>query len=127
MRLLVVERLAERDGSKASRIGFDPMAAPIPTDGSTILAALQKLNRVNVNRGTGEKGALAPPVAPPPQGVQDVVNISKAASISNAAQKSKLNSETVQPSDLSREAIRLQALQVQQQLKEQKLSIANQR
>ena len=103
------------------------MAAPIPTDGTTILAALQKLNRVNLNRGTGDKGASAPPVAEPPQGVQDVVNLCKAASISNAAQTGKLDSSSVQPADLSREAIRLQALQVQQQLKEQKLSIANQR
>jgi hypothetical protein len=103
------------------------MAAPIPTDGSGILSALQKLNRVNVNRGTGEKGASAPPVAPPPDGVKDSVNISKAAQIANASQSGKLDSDTVKPADLSREAIRVQALQVQQQLKEQKLSIANQR
>ena len=32
------------------------MAAPIPTDGTGILSALQKLNRVNVNRGTGTTG-----------------------------------------------------------------------
>jgi hypothetical protein len=103
------------------------MATQIQTDSSTVLAALQKLNRVNVNRGTGEKGAAAPPVASPPAGVQDTVNISKAASIASAAQSGKLNSDAVQPADLSREAIRVQALQVQQQLKEQKLSIANQR
>ncbi|MBI1775084.1 MAG: hypothetical protein HYR63_07035 [Proteobacteria bacterium] len=102
------------------------MATQIP-DNATVLAALQKLNRVNVNRGSGDKGASAPAVAPPPAGVQDVVNLSKAASIATAAQSGKLNSEAVQPSDLSREAIRVQALQVQQQLKEQKLSIANQR
>ncbi len=103
------------------------MASQIPTDNTNILAALQKLNRVNVNRGTGDKGATAPAVAPPPAGVQDVVNISKAASIADAAQTGKLSSEAVKPSDLSREAIRVQALQVQQQLKEQNLSIANQR